>query len=667
MRRIPRWSWGLGLLILGVGTPIAEAAEVKGFFVPVPRAVPFRLPSPLRASLPPQTLGQGWMVSLGSPVEGDWLVLPLDDPQGQQWFQMAQQQGSPLTLGPQLTAYFYSQTENKSIFWQQDGWLYGIRSDRADRQQLLYWALQTSHSSPRDFLPSSPVAGREAAAAPPLVPQEVTVQSITLVGSSLYKNTDFAEAIAALVGQPLNNDKLTDLANQITQRYLGGGYITSRAEVDAASLVSGKVIIRAIEGSLEAIEVKGNGRLNANYIRDRLDPANRTPLNSGELEKYLRLLQLDPLFSNVEASLKAGQGLGKSILTVNITPADPFSGNVAIDNYSTPSVGSERASLNLLHRNVTGLGDLLNLGLSSSTAGGVSSADLSYVFPLNGYNGTLQLRGSWSRNAILPWILPFSIRGESALYDVTWRQPIFRDLRSEFALSLGMTYQSGLTFVGDQLVGFSVGTDNGISRSTVFKFAQEFTHRDGAGVWALRSQLNFGSDLFGATVNIHPIPDSRFFSWLGQVQRVQALNPSNLLIIQGDLQLSGDSLLPSQQFVIGGGQSLRGYRQNLRAGDSGFRLSLENRITIEKDESGKVVWQVAPFLDLGSIWNRPNNPNQPLRHTTLAGTGIGLLWNPFTNLNIRMDYGMPLVPLAPREAGNNAQDRGFYFNVNYNF
>ena len=95
----------------------------------------------------------------------------------------------------------------------------------------------------------------------------------------------------------------------------------------------------------------------------------------------------------------------------------------------------------------------------------------------------------------------------------------------------------------------------------------------------MRSQFSFGIDILDATINNDPIPDGRFFSWLGQVQRVQRLSNDQLLIVQAELQLTPDSLLPSQQFVIGGGQSVRGYRQNVRSGDNGFRsAAIEDRI-----------------------------------------------------------------------------------------
>jgi hemolysin activation/secretion protein len=183
----------------------------------------------------------------------------------------------------------------------------------------------------------------------------------------------------------------------------------------------------------------------------------------------------------------------------------------------------------------------------------------------------------------------------------------------------------------------------------------------------LRSLFSLGVDILGATTNPDPIPDGRFFSWLGQVQRVQILNQNNLLILGADVQLTPNSLFPSQQFVIGGGQSLRGYRQNVRAGDNGVRFFMEDRITLERDESGAPTFQLAPFFDAGYVWNVDNNPsNQSLpSQRFLAGVGFGIIWELQPRLNLRFDYAYPLINLKDR--GENAQDNGIYFSVRYRF
>jgi hemolysin activation/secretion protein len=125
--------------------------------------------------------------------------------------------------------------------------------------------------------------------------------------------------------------------------------------------------------------------------------------------------------------------------------------------------------------------------------------------------------------------------------------------------------------------------------------------RDRGGAWLVSGLMNIG--LGGTQITE---PDASFFSVAGQVQRVQVVSPNVFLVGVLEFQLAADPLLPSQQFVIGGGQSVRGYRQNVRSGDNGVRASLESRITVVREGgSQRPIFQVAPFVEVGGIWNHP--------------------------------------------------------------
>jgi hemolysin activation/secretion protein len=256
-----------------------------------------------------------------------------------------------------------------------------------------------------------------------------------------------------------------------------------------------------------------------------------------------------------------------------------------------------------------------------------------------------------------------NIDGNSQRYEISYRQPLIRTPVEEFALSVGYAYQRSQTFQDGEGIAFGLGPEeDGVTRTSVFKFGQDYIRRDRFGAWALRSQFSIGTGLLGAT-NTASLPNSNFLSWLGQVQRVQRVGEDHLLIFQGDVQLSADALFPSQQFVIGGGLSVRGYRQNVRSGDNGFRVSVEDRFTLLRDESEQPKLQLAPFLDVGTVWNHHENPNRLFGRTFLVGVGMGLLWEPLSGLNLRLDYGVPLVELQDR--GNNIQVDGFYFSITY--
>jgi len=177
---------------------------------------------------------------------------------------------------------------------------------------------------------------------PPTSTTQIRVQRIDVVGSTIFKPEEFAPITQPVIGQAVTLEQLRMVADRITQLYLDGGYITSRAVLVDQVISEGVVQIRVIEGSLERIDIEGNHRVNADYIRSRVQLGGRIPLNQGSLEDQLRLLRLDPLFENVEASLRAGSGLGQSILTVRVTESNPVAATFSTDNYSPPSVGSEQ-------------------------------------------------------------------------------------------------------------------------------------------------------------------------------------------------------------------------------------------------------------------------------------------------------------------------------------
>lgn len=500
---------------------------------------------------------------------------------------------------------------------------------------------------------------------PPTLPNAaIEVQKIQVVGSTILSQDEINALVKPLEGRSATLEQLKQIADKITEIYLNRGYITSRAVLPPQTITAGVVQIQAIEGKLTRIEVEGTKRLHPSYIRSRLRLGARMPLSTASLEDQLRLLRVDPLFDNVEASLRAGDKEGESILIVRVSEANPFQPSFSIDNYSPPSVGSERVGVSLRHRNITGNGDELGAAYYRSL-GDSDVFDFSYRLPLNAMNGTLQLRAAPNRNSIVqPPFNRFDISGKSHLFEVSYRQPLLRTPIEEFALSAGFTYQTGKTFLAGEPFSFGIRQEsNGVTTTSAIKLGQDYIRRDPQGAWAVRSQFTIGTSLFDATQYEGSDPDGQFFSWLGQVQRVQRLNDKHLLILQSDLQLSANSLLPSQQFVIGGGQSLRGYRQNARSGDNGFRVSVEDRITLQRDASGNPKLQLAPFLEAGTVWNVPNNPNKLPNQTFLAGVGLGVIWEPIQRLNLRVDYAFPLVRISDR--GDNLQDKGIYFNIIY--
>jgi hemolysin activation/secretion protein len=501
-----------------------------------------------------------------------------------------------------------------------------------------------------------------------------------LLENTIESTEKHQELIETLEGKNVTKEQLEQAVQSITALYIENGYLNSIATCGAIENDIFPIII--VEGTIpeENITIEGTTRLKR-YIKQRLLLGIGTPLNIQDLENQLKLLNRDPLFKQVTASLRApekeGQEpdllTGKSELIVTVIEANPLSGNLGVDNYSPPSIGSERLIFGIRYLNLSGLGDRIYASYRPRFQAFTDTyrVEGGYEVPLNPMNGTLSFNTLIEQNRVVngppSGIEELNINGNSQRYSVNFRQPFIRTPQQEFALSWGFRYYQGRTFVDDIPQPFGFGPNQkGITRTSVFTFGQDYTFRDRSGVWGVRSQFRFGVDVFDATLNPSPVPDGQFFSWLFQGQRVQAINPNNFLILQLDLQLTPNTLLSSEQFVIGGAQSVRGYRQNILAGDNGFRFSIEDRIALVHNQQNVPVFSLAPFFDMGAVWNTNDNPNQILAdHQFIAGLGLGFIFQPFENLNIRLDYAPPLIDLNTR--GQNIQDNGFYFSINYSF
>jgi hemolysin activation/secretion protein len=502
------------------------------------------------------------------------------------------------------------------------------------------------------------------------IAQTITVNGIQLIGNTVLTPEELAPILLPIQGKAINLEQVKTAAEAITQLYISKGYITSQAKFDAQdpqSVVNGIAQIRTVEGEIERVDIIGTTQTNPDYVRSRVNLGITKPFKVNLIEDQLRLIRSDPIFRNVTSSLKPSASEGKSLLVIRVEEANQLGGSVSFDNYSSVSVGSERMGANLSYRNFTGNGDLLAASYYRSTTGGSNVYDFSYSFPINPMNGTIAIRYAPSNSRITdPAFALLNIKGANSLFDIVYSQPLIRGSREEFALSFGFNYQTGQTFLFENLATpFGIGPDaDGVSTTSVFRFGQDYTLRDPDGTWALRSQFNLGTGLFGAT--FVTTPNAGFFSWLGQLQRVQVFGSDALLIASLDSQLSANPLLSSQQFIIGGGQSLRGFRQNALSGDNGIRMSLETRLTAMRDESTKrSLLQINPFIDLGAIWNRGDNPTPSPSQNFLAAAGLSVITESIERLILRIDFAIPFVNLQGR--GNNLQDTSIYFTTNYSF
>ncbi len=490
--------------------------------------------------------------------------------------------------------------------------------------------------------------------------QTINVERFEVVGSTVFSPNQLAKVLEPFTNRPISFAELFSARSAITQLYFENGYITSGAYIPPQTLQGKVVTINVLEGRLENIQVTGTKYLNTNYVRQRIKIATEAPLNRDRLLQALQLLQLNPLISNISAELSVGIRPGQSILEVRVTEAQSTTLQATIDNGRSPAVGSFRRNLQLNEGNLLGIGDRISIGYSNTD--GSNAIDTSYSLPLNPRNGTLNLSyGTTSSSVIEPPFDVLDIKSESRYYDIALRQPIIQTPSQEFVLGLSASRVESETSLLDMPYPLSQGADEqGRTRISALRFFQEWTQRDTRQVIAARSQFNLGVGAIDATVNAEQ-PDSRFLSWQGQAQWVRLLAPETLLLLRGNVQLSTTSLVPLEQFSLGGLQSVRGYRQDLLLTDNGAFASAEVRLPVLRISDWNAVLQIAPFVDVGSTWNAASEAPE---RNSLASVGLGLVWQQSDRFTARLDYGIPLVSVS--STNGTWQENGLYFSVFYN-
>lgn len=495
------------------------------------------------------------------------------------------------------------------------------------------------------------------------IPKKIIVKEFKFLNHTVFSTQELVEATQNLLGKPISFAELLQVETIITQLYTEAGYVNSGAYLASDQSFapdSAIVQIQIVEGGLESVEITGTNQLRANYILDRLPAAKVTPLNQKKLLEDLQLLQLNPLIKNISAQLASGSRPEASSLEINITEADTFSMEIFLDNARSPSVGSFRRGVKVQENNFLGFGDRLMLTYTNTD--GSNAGDVSYSFPLNRKNGSLNFAAGINDTEVVE--SPFddlNIVGNSYYLDFTFSQPIIFKPTQELAFGITFSYQHSQTeLLGDNFPFSPNENSRGEANISALRFFQEFIQRNPMDLLALRSQFSLGVDVFGATIDDDD-PDTRFIAWRGQAQYVKLLAPATILILRSELQFANDSLLAQERFSLGGLNSVRGYRQNFLLTDSGIFASAEVKLPLASFANNEGILQFIPFIDFGTAWNIDSEIN--IDSDTLVAVGIGLQLDLNDVFNARIDWGIPLIEVDSEP--DTLQENGIYFSINY--
>ncbi|WP_107670205.1 ShlB/FhaC/HecB family hemolysin secretion/activation protein [Cyanothece sp. BG0011] len=499
----------------------------------------------------------------------------------------------------------------------------------------------------------------------PNIPGTITVKAFSFEGNTAFDTEELKEVIEEFIDRPLSFAELLQARSAITQYYVDQGYVTSGAYIPPQTIENGIVTIKIVEGQLEDIQVTVEGKLNPNYVRDRLALGGQTPLNIPRLVESLQLLQLNPIIESISAELTPSPRPGNNILVVNVVSARSFYPSLLFDNGRNPQVGEIRRGFNLTENNLLGIGDKAEFTYYNTDAS--DDVEVTYQVPVNVYNGTIEVGYRSLTGEIIEEPLDIlDINSDYQKYSFRFRQPIIQTPSQEFTLGLDVDHQKSKTLYLDGLAFPSRGSDtNGRTHISTVRFSQEWVGRSATQVLSARSEFDWGIEAFGTTtpfdLQVNPdAPYSNYFLWRGQAQWVKLLAPDTLFVIRSDMQLADRAIVSLEQFSLGGLGNVEGYRQNSLLTDNGIFAAMELRFPVYRLPKDRFVVQIVPFLNYGQGWNTGEEPDPPINELASVGVGLQVQYGDF--FNARLDWANRLGKEL-FQGGESLQDDGIFFTI----
>ena len=486
----------------------------------------------------------------------------------------------------------------------------------------------------------------------------VFVSRFAVEGNTIFSDEELAGLTAPFEGRVITSDELLEARDSITLHYIENGYINSGALVPDQQVVDGVISLQVIEGELTTLQVAGNDRLRVDYIGDRVRLGAGPPLNVNDLQERLQILQENPLIERINASLAPGARPGESELNVDVVESRPYQLRLIADNHRPPSVGADQGTLAGEHLNLTGRGDTLRGSISLTE--GLNDYYAEYRIPVTARDTELGAYYEQTDSDVVED--PFDdldIKSDSQTLGLLLRHPVYRKPGEEIGIGVVFERKWSETELLGERFSFAEGVDDGKSDVSALRLTQDWLKRSRNRVLAARSAFSFGLDILGATDNDSK-PDGEFFHWLGQFQWAERIFGNSEVIFRADAQLTQDPLLPMEKFVVGGADTVRGYRENQLVRDNGLVASLELRVPVLPKHTGEARLRVAPFTDYGRSWNDGTTP----KHKNIASAGVGLLLD-YKKLNARVYWAHDFDDIDNGNVDDDLQDDGVHFSVSY--
>ena len=486
------------------------------------------------------------------------------------------------------------------------------------------------------------------------------VREYRVQDNTLLQKRDIERTLYPLLGINKTAQDVEAARQALSHAYSKAGYGTVLVVIPPQDVANGIVYLQVIEGRVEHTYVTGAQYFSPSRIRDKLPAlAENNVLYLPSLQTQLAAINGVSQDRVVTPVLRPGRTPGTVDVELKVRDHLPLHGSLALNNRYTLNTTHQRLEASLSYDNLWQREHSLSLQYQTSpeNTSEVQVSAATYVWRPGDGNSVMALYGVHSDSDVAT-VGAMSVIGKGDIVGLRFIQPVSDGGQR---ITLGADYK-------DFKDSILQGADSFVTPINYLQFSAQYSGRwqaesiTDASVsanWGLRGIVNdqgkFAAKRYNAEAN--------YFYVKAELEHQRSLWKAARLRADIKGQWSESPLISNEQFGAGGVESVRGYVESERLGDTAVQINLELHTAswITSGKRGVQDLHGMLFVDAAQLNVKDALPRQE-SHYDISGAGLGVHAQAWGG-EMLMDVAWPFASAVDTRSG----DPRVHFSVGYRF
>ena len=479
-------------------------------------------------------------------------------------------------------------------------------------------------------------------------------QEVLVINNSLYNTAEFKKYISKYFGKPITISLIPEIRKDLVNYGKSHDRLLVETSTPYLDVESGEVRIAVIIGHYNQLHIKGNNWFSDELIEKKLGVKPGDEIKISELDNAVDWANQNP-FRKVTVLLDTiNQPTGIANLDVEVNETRPIHFGASFSNAINSPLGNSSYTASSQFGNLWGLDHQLTYQYSTNNTPKYDQQHtFEYKAPLLWHDFIkVDLAYSMVNPQSLFGYIGLNEKAKNIVADLRYTKPLTRGLWS-YEYSIGLDYKQVNTNLEFGTLKQPVATYD-IAELAI---GETVVKKDTYGNWTAGISVNFSP----GGVNSRNTENSFGYSSAGAATGRSARYEYGKFVLErdtnifwgfqwvsrGQIQLSTTNLQGSEQLLLGGGATVRGYSQSYSA-DQGFIINQELRspykairLPYTHSRNSLLNTQLVAFWDYGQVSYKHLIPSD-ISLPTLMGTGIGIRASILGYLSAGSDMSWPI-------------------------